>query len=336
MNDLQIAILELEEKFKTQSCRFCLTPDKHIKYHLISEKLKKCLLYCTGITLNQEDGLPNQICTNCLSSLIIAYKFKKLCLLTEKICKNLQTNKKKVKLHDELSTEAIDDTYGLEEDHVDNENSIKEDHINKNQDDEIYVTENQDNENNGNIDHNKNNHVTYLIYDPGIQDNGTDSTEKQIVNKDGGMENLNVELDSGLETKDSIEGPPKRKSDEGNTKVVGGSKQLVFGPFSKRKLQCMKLLCKWCNMKFDTKQEAAVHRHTVHKQGLTCKFCGKTFTRHSAHYLHVKSHLPPTLQCDHCDFRTALKQNMIVHLRTHNGDISTNLKLDRALSRTCT
>ncbi|XP_052745972.1 zinc finger protein 37 homolog isoform X1 [Bicyclus anynana] len=380
MNKLQKDILELEEQFRSNSCRICLTPDIHNSCNLINENLIKCIKFCTGIRINQDSKLPTQICKDCLSSIAVAYKFKNLCMIAEKICGNLLQNRTKIGRPEkctsplengievdvpEINKAEVDDNENLNEIVVDgdcmkllqNEIEVDMPEINKIEVDDseslnillvdgdcmkplqngikvempeikkVQVGDNQIlvdgdciKENFVNIDHtneleiekivmdnnfnvNENEDVTYFIYDPGEQDNLLDEPVSHI-------DEDNSQIDM------SESSSAQRESDESNAKVT---QRFVFGPYSNSKLKRVKLYCKWCDMKFATKQEASVHRELVHKRrtSFTCQVCGKTFARRAAHYVHARSHLPPTFACDHCDYRTAVKNQLAVHLRIH-------------------
>ncbi|GIQ88577.1 hypothetical protein KIPB_010858 [Kipferlia bialata] len=61
---------------------------------------------------------------------------------------------------------------------------------------------------------------------------------------------------------------------------------------------------------------------TQTKSPYTCLICGKTSKSQVALTQHVYScHTKEgDLLCPHCDYKTKLKYNMIIHIRTHTGE----------------
>ncbi|XP_069363449.1 zinc finger protein 530-like [Maniola hyperantus] len=94
------APMDVDKEFNSESCRICLTPNDKMS-NIFARTLLTKIEYCTGIKIKNEDGLPTKICKSCQTSLTVAHKFKKLCLLTEQICRNvLESNIKTEQTHD--------------------------------------------------------------------------------------------------------------------------------------------------------------------------------------------------------------------------------------------
>ncbi|XP_068626036.1 zinc finger protein piragua-like [Battus philenor] len=100
------------------------------------------------------------------------------------------------------------------------------------------------------------------------------------------------------------------------------------GPYNKtgipkrlRKFKFRKLYCEPCDLKFTSKQQSDEHKKDTHKgsDSFVCEICGKVFVHRASHYTHVRSHLPPRHACDHCDYRTWHKHDLVKHIRIHTG-----------------
>ncbi|CAK1587612.1 unnamed protein product [Parnassius mnemosyne] len=100
------------------------------------------------------------------------------------------------------------------------------------------------------------------------------------------------------------------------------------GPYNKsgvpkrlRKYKFRKLFCEPCGLKFTSKQQSDEHKRDVHKDSdsFVCEICGKVFVHRASHYTHVRSHLPPQYACDHCDYCTWHKHDLVKHVRIHTG-----------------
>lgn len=108
------------------SCRICMARNINMSaifdtdsVHIIEE-----ILFCTGVTLTQEDGLPTKICTQCLKDLSVAYKFKTSCLLADETFRKLIVEAN-------IKTEALDasddfeEVIGYEDELVDVDKKVK-------------------------------------------------------------------------------------------------------------------------------------------------------------------------------------------------------------------
>lgn len=141
-------------------------------------------------------------------------------------------------------------------------------------------------------------------------------------------------------------GEIEKENHRDNSRVINGPKcvdsapaikicgvRKTRGPYKKRKLRNVTtdvpknthkidpLACVICNLKFENKLQAVRHRKDQHMNTKCwlCEICGKVFVHRGSHYSHVKSHHPPDYACNHCDYKTWQKHDLVKHLRRHDG-----------------
>ncbi|CAH2217088.1 jg5780 [Pararge aegeria aegeria] len=146
---------DLNEEFKSECCRICLTPNINMN-NIFTIKLIENIKYCTGITIKKDSRLPNKICKSCRSSLAVAHKFKTLCLLTEKICKNLPQDEIKGEPPDDINMPMVVKDDG--DNHL-NADSVGHDRFNEGHESRDKCNENQDK-----IDHSADNMTTMVHF----------------------------------------------------------------------------------------------------------------------------------------------------------------------------
>ncbi|XP_013164013.1 PREDICTED: zinc finger protein 2-like [Papilio xuthus] len=77
------------------SCRVCMDR-KTNTFDIFTSDIAEKIYFCTGVQIIKEDYMPTQICDICHNNLSIAYNFKTLCLLSEKILKNINKDTKDI------------------------------------------------------------------------------------------------------------------------------------------------------------------------------------------------------------------------------------------------
>ncbi|XP_052745805.1 zinc finger protein 271-like [Bicyclus anynana] len=341
---MKTASVDLDKNLK--SCRICLTPKNNMSC-LFNGKFLDNIQYCTGIRIIKETRLPNQICRSCQNSLKLAHKFKKMCILTEQICKNLLKNKIKDEPDESKQTVKIEiDNCDNNGDEVEHNKNIKKDQLKENFDIlEEYINDNslsdlvsEDNiTEDFNVDSVNENKFNNSFHDA---DKSTyDCQELPIVKKEKcdyePSEYLPIEYD-GLEIKNiseisHTEAKHRTTKKKQVVKKRGPYKKKGTVPARRKKFKFIKLFCESCQLKFGSKEEAAQHRETVHKEAWSfmCEVCGKLFVHRGSHYTHLRTHRPPTHACTHCDYRTNNKYDLAKHLLIHAGEST------RACVRAC-
>ncbi|XP_075989495.1 uncharacterized protein LOC142985292 isoform X2 [Anticarsia gemmatalis] len=116
------------------SCRICMARNVNMTsiFGPNSENIIEEILYCTGVCIKKEDGLPSKICITCLTNLSIAFKFKTSCTLADETFRKLIVEEIK---EEGIKTESIKDEEQetdveyetvIEYDIVDSEGEIKD------------------------------------------------------------------------------------------------------------------------------------------------------------------------------------------------------------------
>ncbi|XP_048485680.1 zinc finger protein 431 [Plutella xylostella] len=75
-----------------EACRICMARGaqlSNIFSKALKTSIKDMIQFCTGLQLDINDGLPSQICDNCLSDLNIAHRFKSVCLTSDETFRKL-------------------------------------------------------------------------------------------------------------------------------------------------------------------------------------------------------------------------------------------------------
>lgn len=82
--------------------------------------------------------------------------------------------------------------------------------------------------------------------------------------------------------------------------------------------------CAICDLNFDNKKSLVAHRKEKHssKDGLICEICGKLFPR-ASYSTHLRTHRTPNYKCDHCDYGTVYKSDLVKHVQRHCGNTKT-------------
>ncbi|XP_063837122.1 zinc finger protein 595-like [Ostrinia nubilalis] len=83
-----------EKKIKIEcpkdTCRVCMCSYLAMSYIFDAGcDIVDKILYCTGLQITIDDGLPSQICSNCIQDMTIAYKFKSSCILANETYQDL-------------------------------------------------------------------------------------------------------------------------------------------------------------------------------------------------------------------------------------------------------
>ncbi|KAL0808567.1 hypothetical protein ABMA28_013011 [Loxostege sticticalis] len=104
------------------TCRVCMF--KHLQMSYIFDTdcdIIEKILYCTGIQITKDDGLPSQICNNCVNDLAIAYKFKTSCILANDTYQKLLKEGIKTEIEYNDSDGYSDDFFEVKKEQIDEE-----------------------------------------------------------------------------------------------------------------------------------------------------------------------------------------------------------------------
>nr|XP_034837890.1 LOW QUALITY PROTEIN: zinc finger protein 320-like [Maniola hyperantus] len=318
------APMDVDKEFNSESCRICLTPNDKMS-NIFARTLLTKIEYCTGIKIKNEDGLPTKICKSCQTSLTVAHKFKKLCLLTEQICRNvLESNIKTEQTHD--ASKIVNNNSN--EDYL-NDGWLKQDQSNNNFNGDCLKKDNE-NFNGDKINDNSDN----VLNDVSDQDNGVNAIIKEEIEceYEGSTENVSKEIINSLEGNSCIDRPRRTAKPRFNKESIGNIKNdgKKRGPYRKktetpkrrRKFKYFQLFCETCQIKFTCKKDSDEHRDTVHKEtwSAICEVCGKLFASRGAYSSHIRYHLPPSFFCEHCDYRSSYRWDLVKHLLIHTGE----------------
>ena len=79
--------------------------------------------------------------------------------------------------------------------------------------------------------------------------------------------------------------------------------------------------CPICDKTFEAEENMKLHVTTHDKGGQPCSVCGKVLSGKSALYLHMKVHntSDKQFQCEQCESKFTLKQNLKFHIRRVHG-----------------
>ncbi|XP_022819229.1 zinc finger protein 1 homolog [Spodoptera litura] len=264
------------------SCRICMTQTLNMSsiFDTANENIVDEILFCTGITIKEDAGLPSQICEVCRNNLSIAYKFKTTCLLADETYKKLVP-----KIKDEVPESGVTNsayarlTFKDEiQDDVDSEG------------------------------------LEYVKTESDVE--AADDVKTNVKGRNKEFEDVKIENE--LEIVDGVlrkSSPIKVKARGRPRKATGANAK----PRPLRKFKFRRLCCEVCNLKFDTKEQSNDHKRQAHKDMWICEVCGKSFIHRASHYTHVKSHQPPNYGCDQCDYKTWHKSDLVKHVRIHAG-----------------
>ncbi|CAG9574345.1 unnamed protein product [Danaus chrysippus] len=90
------------------------------------------------------------------------------------------------------------------------------------------------------------------------------------------------------------------------------------GPKRLKKLKFRKLACEPCGLKFTDKRQSDDHKLQHKEEPWICEICGKSFSHRSSLHSHVSSHTR-MFSCEHCDYGTGNKFDLIKHMQIHLG-----------------
>ncbi|XP_039762398.1 zinc finger protein 585A-like isoform X2 [Pararge aegeria] len=319
-------------------CRTCLSTQS---LHPIfintgqSDKYTKVILTTTGVKVEINDTMPQEICISCISFINESIRFRRRCeevqnTLLDNKCNGIKLEGTQLKLEEQHPSIDITD----DDDFKDFDDNITLDTL---QYHEVPV------ENHNNAD-------SKIFIDSA--ENHCDSSNKGIVNSDDDQvnvssnknilnvieDNLNGKFENkvGLVDKSMLFNKKRKtrvktvRDKEKNDKTVDVKvKEHCGKKFITRRLLLMHCRakhgyektdkCSFCDYRASNAEQVKIHErlHTGEKPFI-CKTCSAGFHRKSSYLQHVAIHLPEkTVQCDQCPARFKSVTLMRIHKNRH-------------------
>lgn len=265
-------------------CRTCLQKSEYMKSIFAdNDEVCKMIKLCSGISINVQDGLSTNICSDCLTKVYAAYEFQKQCKMSHKILLKFKKNKIK---YDSLN-----------ESHTQVKSTVKEYRG-------FYP---------GKLCETK---LTDQSMIKVSEDDNTDLKPpvnvsiKQEPNDDIFSEDDNAPLSVYSNNISLV--VPKIEIDANNF----GNHE-IFGCYNKEKHQCRQ-----CEKSFSKYKDLRRHRatHTRAKQ-INCDQCDKTFCSLARKKSHMLIHLGiKPFQCDICLLFFRRKDILRSHVKKHHNE----------------
>ncbi|OWR48019.1 hypothetical protein KGM_215021 [Danaus plexippus plexippus] len=285
-------------------CRTCLNDQNLLPIFVMpeqSEKYSSVLFVITGVKIEVDDTLPQEMCNNCITFVNNCIKFRRKCDQANNILKN---NTCDIKLEPCLKTEDVTIS-------IDISDGSKED----NKTDEDTITSDQ------------------------LQQNKNTSNNKKCTNDSNTAMKRNKNVDRPRKSvKEEIECEYCRKiltsrlSLRNHYKIHTGFDVVCEHcgkKFITRRLLLMHCRakhgyektdkCSFCDYRASNAEQVKIHErlHTGEKP-FVCKECNTGFHRKSSYLQHIAIHLPEkTVQCDQCSARFKSVTLMRIHKSRH-------------------
>ncbi|XP_044729129.1 gastrula zinc finger protein XlCGF26.1-like [Chrysoperla carnea] len=291
-------------------CRTCLSQAQleSIYFDDTEFSVVNMLMAIADVEISDTDNLPSKICTSCIKTLNLAFRFKKQCEEAE------------YKLKEFLNTYKILNRSTDDVEHVEVISSVKEEETFAN-----YL----------HVDHFES--TNDLIF-PQLTD--TDVIVESFVGiyedeKDENSCQKIVEECEDIQTSNETHKQNEEKAEEKHIRMKECSvcKKLINAKHLKEHMQGVhsiekSLQCKECDKKFSFRSNFIRHvqlhagvRKNVEKPIVfkTCPTCGKLIKSDRLAY-HIKLHSTKKFQCELCHYTFSIRSNYFRHLKIHNGE----------------
>ncbi|KAK5650463.1 hypothetical protein RI129_001492 [Pyrocoelia pectoralis] len=279
-------------------CRTCLSDVSSTTQSVFDSDIDKMLMYCTTLQIYRGDGLPTQVCSNCLIQITQAYNFKQLAENSD------STLRQYFYVYKNSSQTIIDVNQQIPSTNIGT--TLEEKLINDNGALAVEKT----------LGCNLSNNST------------TDKVHCNSMN----LQNA-AESDTGIEEKTKCLSPkvshfPESAPTKINAHVCG----ICYKPFpTKRALRThsrthglfeKRYKCSQCEKKFFAQSELTIHirKHTGERP-LICSTCQKRFADPRSLAKHNKIHIgEKKFACDICQKKFIHSYSLTTHRRVHTGE----------------
>ncbi|XP_045781514.1 zinc finger protein 845-like [Maniola jurtina] len=280
-------------------CRTCLSTQNLHPIFIIpeqSDKYTKAIHTATGVKVEINDNMPQEMCLNCINFINDSLKFRRICeevqnMLLENKCNGIKLETSKFKTEDRNPSIDITDSY--DDDFKDFDDNITLD--------------------------------TLQFHEVPIQ-NQTDSNEKIVVNTIENHEHVDsnekIIAENEIDSKviEIVENPilfnKKRK-----TRVKTVRKK------EKRDESCSikvkeEIECEFCHKILTSKLSLRNHYKIHTGFDIVCEHCGKKFITRRLLLMHcrAKHGYEKTDKCSYCDYRASNAEQVKIHERLHTGE----------------
>lgn len=342
----------MTEKSKTIICRVCLRSDSKIKKKCMSlfEKYKNGVISDTinsiaKIGIQENDGLPQKICPDCLLELDTAINFKSKCESSDNLLRSTLLNDNIIVKSDDIAPDELDIEIKKEEPYEEPLGDYGEvDFLNDDYLDDSYDLKNSPQEILEVIKEKPKSKAIDLkleCHDCGgffkskckmkVHWKKVHLPEKLICktcmrafksykafNKHVNSNNTNC----NTANKVNIEGTGKNrvfhcKDCSYQSRRIKDIQSHLYTHSGDRPFQCT-----ICQKNFTQQSSLQGHQESAHKMfkmETTCQYCGKYLKGRNQVYRHLKTHSEKSLQCDICKKMLGSKKSLILHLTRHTG-----------------
>nr|XP_034838196.1 zinc finger protein 182-like [Maniola hyperantus] len=317
--------------YRWNCCRTCLSTQNLYPIFIIPEqndKYTKAVHTATGVKVELNDNMPQEMCLNCIHFINDSIKFRRKCeevqnMLLENKCNGIKLETSKYKTEDRNPSIDITDSY--DDDFKDFDDNITLDTL---QFHEVPVQSHTDcNENE--ID----SKVIETVEKPFLLFNKKRKTRvKTLRKKEKKDERCNIKVKEEIECEFCHKILTSKLSLRNHYKIHTGF-DIVCEHCGKKFITRRLLLmhcrakhgyektdkCSYCDYRASNAEQVKIHErlHTGEKP-FVCKTCGAGFHRKSSYLQHVAIHLPEkTVQCDQCPARFKSVTLMRIHKNRH-------------------
>ncbi|KAK4882927.1 hypothetical protein RN001_006246 [Aquatica leii] len=272
-----------EEPISQLVCRTCLSDNSNME-SIFNLNLDKMLMYCTSLEIYQGDGLPSQICSNCITQINQAYLFKQQAENSDNTLRQYLCLYKNTSQETSTETSLNKDTT----EYLPNEKLATKDNTNL----QVYQTQQNDNDS----------LVRISVNEPISESIDTfKATKSSKILKTRKKENTY-----------NCPSCSKSFSTKCNLKAHKCSYKV-----RERRHKCCR-----CDKKFYALNELTIHmrKHTGEKP-LKCNTCEKGFADPRSLAKHNKIHIgDKKFECDVCQKKFIHSYTLTAHRRVHTGE----------------
>ncbi|XP_072933191.1 uncharacterized protein [Epargyreus clarus] len=278
-------------------CRICLKANKIMFDIFTSFCIKRNIFYsemltkCTIIKPSEEDGLPRQICKECIRQLKRSFTFNTQCAESEETLKKYLETKDDLDLKPSVDSNVKDEKCAVKAENRDSSNSVQD----------LVRSILEDSKES-------------IKLEPSYNDNDDDRDNSSWDAEDDNIL-LEIKMQKTIrETVNGEDGPKKKRGRKKKAYTEGGTQ---LPPDSKLPHQC-----DVCGKILSNKSNLKAHKicHTDLRP-YKCDECPASFKGHSALFQHKKIHSGETpYHCEYCPKRFSRRTGLVNHIRMHTGE----------------